>query len=171
MAPAYLSPVPLAPVHRVEEFVCRSDEQARWLVRHARQSMAMGLTRVFVVTPVEEAAVVAYYAWTMAQVRGAETTERFQKGAGRYPQPVALLARLGVHRDHEGCGLGAALLRDVLLRLVEVGQEIGCRGLLIHSETDEARDFYSHLIPEIEPSPTDPLHLLLLMKDVVKTLR
>ncbi len=132
MAPAYLSPVPLASGHLVEGFVCRSDEQARWLVRHSRQSMAMGLTRVFVVTPVDEATVVAYYAWTMAQVNGGAATSRFQKGAGRYPQPVALLARLGVHRDHEGHGLGAALLRDVLLRLVEVGQERLAKVLLEH---------------------------------------
>ena len=84
---------------------------------------------------------------------------------------MALLARLGVHREHEGRGLGAALLRDVLIRLVEVGEAIGCRGLLIHAESVEARSFYLHLIPELLPSPTDELHLLLLMKDVVKTLR
>jgi len=131
----------------------------------------MGLTRVFVVTERGSLAVVAYYAWTMAQVERETSPGRLLKGAGRYPQPVALLARLGVHRDHEGKGLGAALLSDVLLRLVAVGTEIGCRGLLIHAETEEARGFYEHLIPEIEPSPTDELHLLLLMKDVLKTVR
>ncbi len=131
----------------------------------------MGLTRVFVVTETSDPAVVAYYAWTMAQVEREASPARLLKGAGRYPQPVALLARLGVHLDHEGRGLGAALLRDVLLRLVAVGTEIGCRGLLIHAETNDARDFYQHLIPEIEPSPTDELHLLLPMKDVLRTVR
>jgi hypothetical protein len=53
---------------------------------------------------------------------------------------------------------------------LEVGIEIGCRGLLVHAETSEARDFYLHLIPEFEPSPTDELHLVLLMKDIVRTL-
>jgi len=133
--------------------------------------MSMGLTRVFVVTEADGDAVVAYYAWTMAQVERGAAPARLLKGAGRYPQPVALLARLGVHRDHEGQGLGAGLLRDVLLRLVAVGEEIGCRGLLIHAETTEARSFYEHLVPELEPSPTDELHLLLLMKDVLRTVR
>ena len=41
------------------------------------------------------------------------------------------------------------------------------RGLLIHCETEEARNFYLHLLPELEESPTDRLHLVLLMKDVV----
>lgn len=96
---------------------------------------------------------------------------RLAKGAGRYPQPVALLARLGVDREHEGRGLGAGLLQDVFSRLVELSSGIGCRGLLVHAEHPEARSFYEHLIPEFEPSPTDELHLVLLMKDVRKTLR
>ena len=44
------------------------------------------------------------------------------------------------------------------------------RGLLVHAETPEARAFYLHLIPEFEQSPTDDLHLVLLMKDILKTL-
>ena len=34
----------------------------------------------------------------------------------------------------------------------------------------QARAFYLHLIPEFEQSPTDELHLVLLMKDILKTL-
>ena len=51
-----------------------------------------------------------------------------------------------------------------------LGEEIGCRGLLVHVETTEARDFYRHLVPEFEASPTDELHLFLLMKDIRRTL-
>jgi hypothetical protein len=35
----------------------------------------------------------------------------------------------------------------------------------------DAREFYVHLAPEFEPSPTDQLHLVLLMKDIRRTLR
>jgi hypothetical protein len=62
------------------------------------------------------------------------------------------------------------LLVDVVTRLVELSDDIGCRGLLIHTETTEARDFHRHLIPELEPCPTDELHLVLLMKDARRTL-
>jgi GNAT superfamily N-acetyltransferase len=92
------------------------------------------------------------------------------RGAGRYPQPVALLTRLGVDVEHEGRGVGAALLQDVFARLVELADDIGRRGLLVHAESDEARDFYLHLVPEVEPSPTDDLHLVLMVKDIRKTL-
>ena len=74
-------------------------------------------------------------------------------------------------RRHEGKGIGAALLRDVISRLLLIGDAIGCRGLLIHAEDDEARNFYLHLIPELEQSPTDRLHLVLLMKDAIRTIR
>lgn len=58
----------------------------------------------------------------------------------------------------------------MITRLVELSEAIGCRGLLIHCETPEARGFHQHLIPELEPSPTDELHLVLLMKDARRTL-
>jgi hypothetical protein len=107
----------------------------------------------------------------MASISMGNAPSRLRKGAGRYPQPVALLTRLGVSIDHEGKGLGAAMLQDVMARTIALGTEIGCRGLLIHAESPGARAFYLHLVPELETSPTDDLHLVLMMKDMVRTLR
>ncbi len=114
--------------------------------------------------------VAAYYAWCMASVASVDAPERLRRGAGSYPQPVALLARLGVGSEHEGRGIDAGLLVDVIKRAAVLGNEIGCRGLLVHAETSAARDFYLHLIPEFESSPTDEVHLVLLMKDIHRTL-
>ncbi len=171
MTHRYLAPRLLEPDHRLEGFECRSAEQTEWLSRHARQAHASDTTRVLVVTEPGGLDVVAYYAWAMATITTTSAPERMRKGAGRYPQPIALLARLGVSVDHEGRGLGAGLLRDVIARTAALGTEIGCRGLLVHAEGAEARDFYRHLVPEFEPSPTDELHLVLLMKDIHRTLR
>jgi GNAT superfamily N-acetyltransferase len=155
----------------LDGFACRSVEQTDWLRHHARQANAAGTASVLVVAPVGSDKVVAYYAWSMASVSIEDAPARMRRGAGRYPQPVALLARLGVSVDHEGLGLGAGLLADAISRTAQLGVEIGCRGLLVHAETPQARDFYLHLIPEFEASPTDELHLVLLMKDIHKTLR
>lgn len=168
---SYAPPTPLQRAHVTEDFVCRSIEQTEWIRRYARQSTSTGTTRVFVVTPRGENGVVAYYAWCMAQLTTGDAPERLRSGAGRYPQPVALLARLGVHTEHEGRGLGAALLIDVITRLASLSDDIGCRGLLVHAESGSAREFYRHLIPEFDESPTDPLHLVLLLKDIKQTLR
>ncbi len=132
--------------------------------------MNQGTTRVLVVTQPGSHKVVAYYAWCMAQIRVEAAPERLRKGAGRYPQPIALLARLGVDVRYERQGLGAALLQDVFARLLSLSGDIGCRGLLVHAESEEARRFYLHLVPEFEPSPLDPLDLVLLMKDIRRSL-
>lgn len=168
---SYLRPRLLGPLDEVASFSCASDEQTSWCRRHARQAHASGSARVFVVTEPASDVVVAYYAWTMASVSPAALPERARRGAGRYPQPFALLARLGVDRGHEGRGLGAGLLQDVVARTAALGDEIGCRGLLVHCETDEARSFYRHLVPEFDESPTDPMHLVLLVKDIRRSLR
>jgi GNAT superfamily N-acetyltransferase len=167
----YRSPRLITATDNVEEFECASTEQTQWLRRHAQQSASTGTTRVFVVTQGDDSTVVAYYAWCMAQLDLAAAPERLKKGAGRYPQPIALLARLGVDSGHEGRGLGAGLLIDVVSRLLTLSDDIGCRGLLIHAESETARAFYLHLIPELLQSPTDELHMVLLLKDARRTLR
>jgi GNAT superfamily N-acetyltransferase len=97
----------------------------------------------------------AFDTWSLAI---AALRERLRRGTGRDPQPIALLARLGVDQRHEGQGLGAALLLDVITRVAGLSEAIGCRGLLVHAESEPARSFDEHLIPEFERSPTNPLH-------------
>lgn len=160
----------LAGHHDVEDFRCRSQEQTEWLRRHARQSSGAGSVRVLVTALVDSGEVAGYYAWCMASVDLAGLPARMRKGVGRYPQPVALLARLGVDERHEGRGLGAGLFRDVIARARALSDQIGCRGLIVHAESSDAAGFYRHLVPEIEPSPTDELHLFLRMKDIRRTM-
>jgi GNAT superfamily N-acetyltransferase len=82
---------------------------------------------------------------------------------------VVLLARLAIDSSAQKRGLGRALLRDALIRIEAAADEIGIRALLIHAKDDSARSFYMKQA-EFEPSPTDPLHLFLLMKDLRKLL-
>jgi len=57
--------------------------------------------------------------------------------------------------DHERAGLGTGMLQDVFARFIGLSDDVGCRGLLVHAESTDARNFYLHLVPEFEPSPTD----------------
>lgn len=79
------------------------------------------------------------------------------------PVPAILLSRLAVDRTEQGHGLGAHLLRDAVTRSVAAADLIGVRAILVHALHDRARAFYTHF--DFEPSPTDPLHLLLSIKD------
>ena len=166
----YRSPTLLSSEHVVADFRCASVEQTSWLVNYAMQSHKAGTAKVHVVTEAGGVVVVAYYALAMAQLEYGALPDRWKKGAARYPQPVLLLARLGVDERHEGEGLGAGLLQQVILRVAAASMDVGCRGLLIHAETDEAVEFYRHNLPSIAESPTDKRHLVLLLKDIKKTL-
>lgn len=166
------SPVePLSAAHVVAAFDCGSRAQSDWLVEHALQAHRAGLSRVYVVRGLDHAdqRVVGYYALAAGSVAPADASPRMRQGAGRYHQPVVILTRLGVDRTAQGAGLGRALVADALRRIAAASEVIGVRALLIHCESDAARDFYLRLA-KFETSPTDPMHLLLLMKDLRRAL-
>lgn len=155
----------------VAGFDCGSPAQSDWLVEHALQAHRAGLSRVYVVRHLDRAdeRVVGYYALAAGSVAPADASRRLMQGVGRYHQPVVILTRLGVDRAAQGVGLGRALVVDALRRIAAASEVIGVRALLIHCESDAARDFYLRLAT-FEPSPTDPMHLLLLMKDLRRAL-
>jgi hypothetical protein len=166
------SPVtPLARTHVVAGFDCGSAAQSEWLVRHALQAQQSGTSRVYVVSEETDEGhrVVGYYALAAGTVAPEPVPQRLAQGAGRYHQPVVILTRLGVDLSRQGLGLGKALVVDALRRVAAASEVIGVRALLIHCENDTARDFYLRLA-KFDSSPTDPLHLLLLMKDLRKAL-
>ena len=151
--------------HDVSGFDCGSDAQTGWLRRIAPTAQAARTAVVYVVTPQGDDRVVGFYALAAASVTQADASDRLRRAAGRSPIPVILLPRLGVDRQWHGRGLGAALVKDAMLRALAAAETVGARALLVHAESSAARDFYLGLA-EFEPSPTDPLHLLLLMSDI-----
>jgi GNAT superfamily N-acetyltransferase len=80
-----------------------------------------------------------------------------------------LLARLAVATRWQGKGLGAGLLKDAMLRTLQAADIAGIRALAVHAKDDEARAFYQRF--DFLPSPTDPYHLFLLLKDVRAALK
>ena len=79
------------------------------------------------------------------------------------PIPAILLSRLAVDSKEQGQSLGAALLRDAVVRTVEAAEQVDVRILLVHALNDTARDFHQRY--EFDVSPSDSLHLFLLIED------
>jgi GNAT superfamily N-acetyltransferase len=109
-----------------------------------------------------------YYSLAAGSVEPGAATERAATGQGRQPIPVIVLARLAVDLTEQGHGLGEQMLVQALARSAEAASLIGVRAVLVHAKDAAARGFYERY--GFEPSPTHPLHLLLLMKDIRKTL-
>jgi GNAT superfamily N-acetyltransferase len=162
--PRFGDPEPLGRGHEVQSFDCGTPSLDVWLKRHALQAGGVGSARTFVVVDAEQQRVVGYHALTAASVTHAEATTRAAKGMPRHPIPAALLARLAVDRTVQSRGLGAWLLRDAMLRVLGVAESVGIRVLLLHAIDEDARRFYER--HGFEPSPTDPLNLQMLVKDI-----
>ncbi len=62
--------------------------------------------------------------------------------------------------------VGAGLLRNATLRTLQAADIVGVCALLVHAKDYHATRFYQHF--DFIPSPSDPLHLLILLKDVRK---
>ena len=151
----------------VDDFSCGQSDLDDWLKRFALVNQRANMTTVFVTCSGDK--VVGYYALATGGVERAQASGRVARGLPAHPIPVVLLARLAVDSSVQSRGLGKQLLRDALIRVANAADEIGIRALLIHSKDERAREFYMGFA-EFEPSPTDPLHLFLLMKDLRKAL-
>jgi len=157
---------PLEPWHETTEFDCGKPELTLWLQRHALTNQQNHSARVYVVARASR--VVAYYALAAASVERAAAPARVARGLANQPIPVMLLARMAVAVEEQGPGLGAALLKDVLLRTAAASEQFGVRALLVHAQDEDAAGFYERY--DLERAPTDPLHLYLLMKDLRRVL-
>lgn len=159
----YSRPEPLERRHDRASFTCGEPELDRWLIAQSLGAQASDSVRVFVSTADRQ--VVGFYALAAAQLKPDEASERALKGQPRgRPVPAVLLARLAVDLAHQGRGLGRSLLQDAMLRASNAAEELGIRVMLVHAKNDQISQWYKRF--GFEESPTDPLHLILLMKNL-----
>ncbi|HLH20599.1 MAG TPA: GNAT family N-acetyltransferase [Bryobacteraceae bacterium] len=148
--------------HAVDDFDCGRDALNRFLTRYALQNQQAGASQTYVALAGEE--LVGYYTLVVGQVEYGGAPERLKKGLARHPVLLMILARLAVAASWQGKGLGAGLLKDALLRTLQAAEIAGIRAFAVHAKDDTAKAFYEHF--DFVPSPSDPYHLFLLLKDV-----
>jgi GNAT superfamily N-acetyltransferase len=107
---------------------------------------------------------VGFYSLAVGSTDSHNAPARVLKGMPRHPAPVMILARLAVEREHQGKGLGKALLKDELMRTAQTADIASIRCLLVHAKAEAARRWYESW--DFDPSPTDRYHLFLLIKDL-----
>lgn len=77
------------------------------------------------------------------------------------PVPIMVLGRLAVDHRYQNRGLGGALLRDALLRVLQAADIVGVKAVLVHALSDEAKRFY--LAHGFLESPVQPMSLWLVL--------
>src|SRR5262249_8350548 len=159
-------PVLLTPEHELAGFDCGKTPLNDFLVKYALQNQAGGGARTYVLTRGKR--VIGYYSLAPASVMPEDVPARVLKGQGRYPVPVILMARFEVERWGQRKGYSKTLFRDALRRALAGAEAIGGRAFLVHAKDEEARAYYVRF--GMEASPTNPMHLFLLFKDIRKSL-
>jgi GNAT superfamily N-acetyltransferase len=149
--------------HEVEAFDCGQPELDRFLIRHALQAQQMNSSQTYV--GLSGKTVIGFYTIVAGEVRHADAPARVVKGMPRHPIPLLVLARLAVHSEWQGRGIGAGLLLDALGRTLQAADIVGAHALAVHAKDDSAAAFYRHF--GFMPSPTDKRHLFLLIKDIL----
>ncbi|OOF80759.1 GNAT family N-acetyltransferase [Rodentibacter ratti] len=152
----YSAPELLTHHHNLDDFDCSEESLNTWLKRNALKNQQNRASRTFVIC--NGNVVVGFYALAAGSV-----THQFVSGALRRnmpePIPVVVLGRLAIDIKHQGKKLGAALLKDAVLRAKAVSEQVGVRALLVHALNDKAKQFYLNY--GFHPSPIDDMLLML----------
>jgi len=164
-APSVTAPEHIDAHHDSTGFDCGQPELDDWLRLQALGNEASGASRTYVICA--EGRVVGYYALATGAIARAAATGRVRRQMPD-PVPVMILGRLAIDTRFQGHGLGHALLRDALLRTLQVAEHAGIRAVLLHATTAEAKRFYERA--GFRESPIDPMTLMITIVDVEKAL-
>lgn len=169
----YSVPRPLRADDPTDAFDCGNQDLNVWLRRFALTSHGTGASRIFVTVATDSAEsepsrVAGFYALSSASVQRSSSPSRVAHGMP-LAIPVLLVGRLAVDIREQGKSVGSHLLRDAIIRTVGVAEEIGVRALPVHAADEQAAAFYRRF--DFESSPTDELHMMLLLKDARAILR
>lgn len=156
----YSAPRTICDTDDVGEFDSGEPDLDTYLRTRALANHVGGASRCFVTC--RDGRVVGLYSLAAVAVERRSAPGRVRRNMPE-PVPAILISRLAVDLSEQGSGLGAHLLRDAIARSVAAADLIGVRVVLVHALHERARTFYEHF--GFEPSPTDPLHLLLLIGD------
>ncbi|MGR3807762.1 GNAT family N-acetyltransferase [Pasteurella testudinis] len=153
----YSPPQLLTAEHNTQLFQCGELDLDTWLKKTAFKNQLSKASRTFVICD-ENNHVVAYYAIASGSISHQVTTGNIRRNMPD-PIPAIVLGRLAVDSTLQGRGFGAALLQDVILRVLRVSEQVGVRALLVHALNEKAKRFY--LEQGFRASPLDGMILML----------
>jgi predicted N-acetyltransferase YhbS len=147
--------------HDVAPFCCGIPSLDDWLQKRALKNQGSNASRTFVICMNHR--VIGYYALATGSVERLIAPGAIARNMPE-PIPVIVLGRLAIDVQYQGQRLGGALLKDAMLRTLSIAQNAGVRGLLVHSISKQAKQFY--LSYGFQVSPVEPMTLLLSVQHI-----
>lgn len=160
-------PRPIEATDNTTDFDSGEESLDRYLADRALTNHLADLGRCYVCTDTDTEKVLGYYTLSAVAVEHAYPPRKVRRNAPN-PVPAVLMGRLAIDAKAQGSGLGRFLVRDAILSTLAAADRIGVRILLVHALHEQAATFYEK--HGFKRSPTDPLHLYLLLADARKSL-
>jgi len=150
------APAPITANHELVDFDSGERFLDDWLKRRSLKNHAVGAYRCFVLCA--GARVIGYYSLSAGAISHSAAPKAMRRNMPD-PLPILLLGRLAIDKRFQNQGLGRALLRDAMLRAINVASDTGVFALLVHAISEQAKRFY--LAHGFVESPLEPLTLLM----------
>lgn len=145
----------LASGHDRAAFDCGVEALNLFLWQYAMQNQKRQFVRNYVCCQGKK--ILGYYSLAFGETRRESAPPILLRGAGKYPVPTIILARLAVDVSQQGKGIGATLLKNAVLRAKQAADIAGLRAIVVHAKDETAQNFYTK--HGFIASPGDPLTL------------
>lgn len=144
------------------QFDCGTEALNSFLRDFAAQNQTKRASVTFVAVEPEESAICGFVTVCAGSLLSAGLPSRLRRGLSRQPQPVLVIARLGVDTEFQHQGIGSRLLVRAYLQGLAQATASGCVGILVDAKTG-SRTFYGDQgfikLELFAPSETVPLFL------------
>jgi GNAT superfamily N-acetyltransferase len=161
------APEPLTEKHDLASFDCENPSLDNWLRQKALPNQASGASKTYVIREGHNV-VIGYYCLSTGAVRREEATSKVKSNMPE-PVPMMLLGRLAIDKNHKGHGLGRALLRDAIQRVLQASSIVGVRGIFVHA-LPEAERFHEKAGFHMSPLPRvkdQPALMMIFLKEAI----
>jgi GNAT superfamily N-acetyltransferase len=159
------APEKLNAAQDLSQFQCGEPELDNWLKHRALNNEASGASRTYVVCVGRK--VVGYYALANGAALHTDVPGSVKRNMPN-PIPVMVIGRLAIDLKFQRRGIGAALLRDAVLRTVQAAEIAGIRAILVHAISPAAKVFYERL--GFTASPTNEMTLMITIRAAAQAL-
>ena len=150
---------PLGPGHDRASFDCGEPSLDSYIRRQASQDVRQRVAQTFVALGGEPQEIAGYYTLSAASFEKEEMPPELAKRLPHYPVPAAVLGRLAIAQQHQGSGLGEALLIDAIKRVLQASDTIGVYAIIVDALNNRACSFYKRYGFQAFPSKPERLFL------------
>ena len=142
MSFALISIKDVLPKSKLKKFDCGIKELNEFFSRYSLKNDILGIGKTFVAYD-ENENIAGYFTLATAQVVFEDIPYEYRDKLPKYPIPSLRIARLAVSKDFQGKGIGKWLLKQALIKIIQVAEITGLYFIIVDAK-ESSKSFYEH---------------------------